>query len=1320
MSTPTPSQQAAISRIGENIALRSGAGCGKTFVLARRFTELLLHSKCESPLRRFVALTFTEKAALEMSQRVRAMLEELAGQSTGDSRRKFLQWIDEIPQARISTIHSFCSALLRTHAIAAGLDPAFAVSSDELAMNQMLEEACEQAVLSAIETHRADVAAILANVSFDRLVEQVLVLADNRTNWRAEDFAGPQEVLRRWQAALAAQRRKAWDAMTADANLAAMARQLADGCARCSDADDTLLQICRQVADAAMTMLGDESARTPANFDLIAQSPGNLGGKAWGGRSAAKAVRDEIKALQAAFAPYAPLAGELNDLDRQSAATLCCLVDLAQQAVNLYTAAKRKKGLLDFTDLLHHAHRLLAEHEDVRRSVAGGIDQLLIDECQDTDAFQVGLLLKALFRDGGGDLTPGKLFVVGDAKQSIYRFRGAQLEVFQGLCRRLGQQGQIGLDVSFRTHPAGVAFVNQVFGPLMGSDYTPVQASRTLPSAQQRGPTVEILLAQPAEEGAEIEDAGSAVALQAAVTAQRIARMLDEKEGLVWDRESDTWRPVRPGDVAILFSRMTSSLEFERQLARRNIPYYVVAGTGFFKQQEIFDILLALQAIDDPHDDIAFFGTLRSSLLGLDDNALMHISRAIDRPYLPRLMLERRQIAGLSADQQQSLNFAVSMLADLHGIKDRIGCDELIRRLLQATGYEAVLLSQFQGRRMLGNVRMLLEQAQAAGASHLALADFIHQVRQRVLGESRYEQAAVESDAADVVRLMSIHKAKGLEFPVVILPDLNMAHGVKSGQLMMRSDWGLTCKLGLAAQEEAGDEPRCEAGADAAAMPLSYCVAALNEKRDSQQEEIRRLYVAMTRHEDHLVLIGANWRSIDGQLCRRDSFINMIDTVLGVSAALDKGHATIPYGSGLYHAAVAYARPENIAAAKRDTPPPGRHLLASVSSPQELASAIAAGAEGDISPQIIRLLSHLPAQCSRPELAITALNLFSQCPMRYRWQYELRLPLEAPCGSRGMLSPSCSHGEDSARVPWFAERSAAATQAPSPCSRTGLPRPPVADAVRKPPAEAGGWSSLATPSPHFRAGLLDAAQVGTLLHRCMEHLDFKQSVVDKVKLAARAKAVLTQQAMEMDLDAPDEIDELASDFAGMIAAMAAGPIWNDLARAKCIYRELDFTLELDSGSLRGQIDLLFQDADGNWHVLDYKSDRLHQGESPQAHAEAYQLQILLYAAAAKRALGALPKDATIYFLRSGQSSVLELNQAMVDSAVTRADTLVRELAASQAAQEAPCGSTGIVSQNAVVCEAQRSNHACASASWQRRPGRACNGCPYFLLCETGE
>jgi len=276
----------------------------------------------------------------------------------------------------------------------------------------------------------------------------------------------------------------------------------------------------------------------------------------------------------------------------------------------------------------------------------------------------------------------------------------------------------------------------------------------------------------------------------------------------------------------------------------------------------------------------------------------------------------------------------------------------------------------------------------------------------------------------------------------------------------------------------------------------------------------------------------------------------------------------------------------------------------------------------------------------------------------------------------------------------------------------------------------------------------------------MEHLDFKQSAIDKAKLAARAQAILTQQAMEMDLDALDEINELASDFAGMIAAMTAGPIWNDLARAKCIYRELDFTLELDSGSLRGQIDLLFQDADGNWHVLDYKSDRLHEGESPQAHAEAYQLQILLYAAAAKRALGALPQDATIYFLRSGQSSVLELNQAMVDSAVTRADSLVRELATSQAAQEDPCGSTGIVSQGAasqaeqeapcgstgivsqgatsqaaqedpcgstgivsqgaVVCTAQRSNHACASASWQRRPGRACAGCQYFLLCETGE
>ncbi|MGB2824504.1 MAG: UvrD-helicase domain-containing protein, partial [Phycisphaerae bacterium] len=599
---------------------------------------------------------------------------------------------------------------------------------------------------------------------------------------------------------------------------------------------------------------------------------------AWGGRARLGEIRSRITCLVAQAAQMSVYYERMGRLDQQAAETLAVLTGLAGQAERTYARQKRRGGLLDFTDLLERTRALLAENEGVRAALDGRIGQLLIDECQDTDGCQLDLLTR-LIGMADAPAPGGRLFVVGDAKQSIYRFRGAQVEVFRELCGRLGPARQEHLGTSFRTHESGVAFVNHLFSAMMHPAYEAIEAHRAV---GPRGASVEVLLATD-EHGEAVGDTRSASVAQAAVTAQRIAEMLDGGERLVWDAAADGWREVRPGDVAILFARMTNSLDYERELQRRGVPYYVVAGTGFFQQQEVFDVLNALQAVDNPFDDIALFGALRSGLFGLTDNALMHVAESCEPPYYASLC--GADLSGrLDPHQADALSAAMGLIDRLHRLKDSAGTDALLQRLLDETGYEATLLSQFQGRRMLSNVRRMADLARTAAADHVSLADFLTEMRTQVVSESRYEQAAVAGEQEDVVRVMTIHKAKGLEFPVVVIPDLNAGRRGHGGGLLIRRDWALTYK-----HVPGGDDEADEDG------PLSYRLAKRLEDAEELSEDIRRLYVAATRHRDHLVFVGADWRRRDGGLHDSGSYIARMDELLGITDALERGQEEIPY-----------------------------------------------------------------------------------------------------------------------------------------------------------------------------------------------------------------------------------------------------------------------------------------------------------------------------------------------------------------------------------------------------------------------------------------
>ncbi|HUU59639.1 MAG TPA: PD-(D/E)XK nuclease family protein, partial [Phycisphaerae bacterium] len=1040
----------------------------------------------------------------------------------------------------------------------------------------------------------------------------------------------------RWRRQLERERTAAWEKLTGDAD---GRRELAElAAAPCSDPADKL-GACRDEAVARIRDMLDGVALPPAKaFDEITPPKGNIGSaKAWGGKETVLDVRRRLVALVASVKALAPCAEDLGEPDQRAAKLLATLVRLAGDAARIYAAAKRRAGRLDFTDLLDLGYKLLRDDPGVRGELGAAIEQLLVDEAQDTDTLQVRMLERLVFgTEHVRDPAEGKLFLVGDGKQSIYRFRGARVEVFKDLCGRLGAEKQVDLDTSFRTHAAGIALVNHLFAPLMGADYTPIRAHRQEVPPR---PSVELVLARRAD-GEAIGSAADASDVQAAATAARLAEMFDQRERLVWDRDRRDWRPVEHRDVAILFARMTNTLQYERELLGRAIPYYVVGGTGFFRRQEVFDVLNALRVIDNPFDDVALTGALRSSLFGLDDNALMHVAQCCDPPYFWKLLesiakdqrdgTPRHAVAGrcqsknakgaseiqkylsenLDPTQLRTLGYAVRLLAELHARKDAVGIDRLIERLLDATGYEAAMLSQPHGRRMVGNVRRVIELSRDAAAGDLALADFLAEMDELIVDDSRFEQAAVAGEADDVVRLMTIHKAKGLEFPVVVIPDLNAGRMGFQGDLLHRTDWGLTFRLRTDEQEQTDGED----------LPLSFRLAKQKEGIDQQKEDIRKLYVAVTRHRDHLILVGADYRGKDSKTKERTgtflagaSYLARIDDVLGVREAIDAGRSAIPYGKdGRYAAAVRVVSPTPPArgGGKRSQ---GDRLIAEAGSPAELAEGILRAAAATDAPP---LLGPLPSRIGRAELAVTALSEFEHCPMLYRWRYELRVPEAAPGGSR----------------------------------------------------------------PGGTGAALDAATMGTFYHRCMELLDFAAP--------QEPGALVRRVAGEMDLEEVADLGAIAAELAGMLRTFSKTSLWKNIAAAERRFAELDFVMGVGAASLRGQIDLLYEDGAGAWHIVDYKSDRVGP-EGIAAHAQRYELQMLAYAAAADRHLGSPPADATLYFLRTGRTHPFVIGHDVLHGAAKRIESLAAALIAAR-----------------------------RSGRFARSESGACPSCPYGPFCRS--
>ena len=849
----TDQQRRAVTRRGVSVALSAGAGCGKTFVLTERFLAQLdpggpradpaggisdggrgLAERDDHPrLGELVAITFTERAAREMRQRVRAACRRrLLGAPDGQVDY-WLALIRELDSARISTIHSFCGTLLRSHAVEVGLDPQFRVLEQAQA-DTLLYELVDDELRNRLIAQDEAVTDLVVAFGLESLRGMVAVLLARRhqIDWDHWRDVTPEQLVARWETFCRE----------------VTVPNVLEGIARSTHAQ-TLLQIAREhcpdnptMRDRCRVLLEQiprlpGSTDPPADLTVIldnAQVKGGGGKKAWPSEAvyhqflnAARRLRETIKGAEAdvAFDPAAA---------RPAAETGLRLLSVARDVAHAYQARKQQVPALDFNDLLIHAKQLLTtpERKGLRSRLASQIRLLLVDEFQDTDPLQVELV-KALCDQA---LTRGKLFFVGDYKQSIYRFRGADPGVFRELRDQIPQQGRLPLTLNFRSQPAILHFVNALFSDAMDSEYEPLVADRPQVAPE---PSVELLWAP--DETPE-ERSGRSERLrrrEADWIARRLRTMLDTGEKIVWDedaakRGTPAARAVRPGDVALLFRALSDVQHYEEAFERYQIPYYLVGGHAFYAQQEVYDLLNLLRSLSSRCDEVSLAGVLRSPIFALEDETLFWLAQ---RPGgLSGGLFAASPPPELSDAQRRRTELARATLAKLRSLKDRMPIAALVEEALSRTGYDAVLLAEFLGERKLANLRKLVDQARSFDRSGIfSLADFITQLSEFVARQPDEPLAATHPESSDVVRLMTIHQSKGLEFPVVVLPDLDRPTRASSASVAFTPRLGPMVKT-----------------ADASGFRLHAAV----EKAEEQAELVRLLYVATTRAADYLILSG--------------------------------------------------------------------------------------------------------------------------------------------------------------------------------------------------------------------------------------------------------------------------------------------------------------------------------------------------------------------------------------------------------------------------------------------------------------------------------
>ncbi|MDO5344356.1 MAG: helicase-exonuclease AddAB subunit AddA [Lachnospiraceae bacterium] len=1223
----TKEQQQVIDLRDCNMLVSAAAGSGKTAVLVERIISRIMDERKPVDIDRLLVVTFTNAAAAEMRERVEAALEEKLEQLPDNTHLQ--RQLTLIHHAQITTIHSFCLEVIRNHFDRIRLDPGFRIGDEgELrllrqdAMEKLLEEEYEKG-----EPEFTQFSETFAPGKNDRELEDVISRVYDFSMgypwpevWRSQcgkayDVENEEQLYQtEWMKNLVRRLGRLTEDMTGQLKRALKLIREPDGPWMYEEAllqDLALLerlQGCRDYSSYSGVLAG--MGAWPA---LSRKKDGKVSEQK---RSLVKEMRDQVKkSLKEMKEEYFFEAPEqiISDM-RENRDMVRELLRLTQRFQEAYEEAKAEKNLVDFNDLEHFALQILVKEEgrtvptETALEYADYYQEVMIDEYQDSNLVQEILL--------SGVSRKNNRFMVGDVKQSIYRFRLARPELFMEKYRtytpETGENRRIDLHKNFRSRSQVLESVNLIFRQIMqeavgGVEYDDAAAlypgAQFEPGSREAFLTPELLLVEKPEAGKTFSDESGQTLLpteeeeeqdlrrrEAIAAAERILEIVGKET--VWDPKEKRYRPARWSDIVVLLRTVSGWTEiFGEVFSDRGIPSYTGSDTGYFSALEVKTVLTFLRVLDNPRQDIPLAAALRSPIGGLSDEELAKL-----RIGSPDTDFYTCCVTYLDREPQQrepglydKLKRFWELCGRLRKLVPYTPMHLLLWKILDMTGYGDYAAAMPGGEKRRANLDMLVEKAVAYEAtSYRGLFHFIRYIERLQKYQVDYGEASVTAEAEDAVRIMSIHKSKGLEFPIVLVCGLgkNFNRQDTRGSLVLHPELGLGC-----------DYVDLSCRIRIPLLPKKIIAGQIRE--ENLGEELRVLYVAMTRAKEKLILTGAvkSLENAGKKWSREISYTSLMSAacyldwimpaLLRHEAAADFAQAyDLPQEGPLLRGEGGMKIRVVQEAGQRQ-----KHLFRQAFIRQEKEALLkrAEKPEGEEPDEEIRAyFERISGET-------------------YPFQRNLSIPGKMTVSE---LKKAARQGDPAQAVPLYEE----------PVIVPLIPR------FRKPEEEEGG------------------AARGTVYHRFLENLDFtgkfnRNFIVSQLESMVNCGKILKNEAQWISVRKIQAF--LASDTAArMQAAAVRGELYREQpfvlgVPANVIDREWDGREQV---LIQGIMDAWFYE-NGEIVLMDYKTDFVPEGQAYRL-ADKYRIQLEFYRQALERLTGKRVKEKLIYSFCLGETVFL--------------------------------------------------------------------------------